>query len=369
MSLKIHFLHSHLDFFLDNLGAVSDEHGERFHQAISSMEKRYQGIEQNPGPPTKRQTTLTAPVHSGERESIDGELKMLILNMAAEIKSLGERIDIRLTKIETRMDDWNMRFCTMEEKLTKCIESQQATEKLASCNSLKVCQAIGEAIFLSVPIDLGFSMLQGQTLQVVGVHLESPCFSHGQLYSRQDKEMEINQDLISVKTDNPTKERGKKLATSEATKHTLATIILQLTAALQGARSTQLQTTFRSATPGAAHTPRRPKGEMSAAADARATTPGKCHRDRTPTTEESSTAMPYPYHSTPRRPGAWNAPLPPSNCKFCGARHWHSECRHRPVPTAHEKVRTVQAVPKSPVPSPQQPSQARDPPAEQTFRD
>ncbi|UYV61228.1 hypothetical protein LAZ67_1003968 [Cordylochernes scorpioides] len=43
MSLKIHFLHSHLDFFPDNLGVVSDEHGERFHQAISSMEKRYQG--------------------------------------------------------------------------------------------------------------------------------------------------------------------------------------------------------------------------------------------------------------------------------------------------------------------------------------
>ncbi|UYV68272.1 KDM2A [Cordylochernes scorpioides] len=40
MSLKIHFLHSHLDFFPDNLSAVSDEHGERFHQAISSMEKR-----------------------------------------------------------------------------------------------------------------------------------------------------------------------------------------------------------------------------------------------------------------------------------------------------------------------------------------
>ncbi|UYV60522.1 hypothetical protein LAZ67_1001408 [Cordylochernes scorpioides] len=44
MSLKIHFLHSHLDFFPDNLGAVSDEHGERFHQAISSMEKRYQVV-------------------------------------------------------------------------------------------------------------------------------------------------------------------------------------------------------------------------------------------------------------------------------------------------------------------------------------
>ena len=43
MSLKIHFLDSHLDFFPDNLGAVSDEHGERFHQDISALEMRYQG--------------------------------------------------------------------------------------------------------------------------------------------------------------------------------------------------------------------------------------------------------------------------------------------------------------------------------------
>ena len=43
MSLKMHFLHSHIDFFPENLGAVSDEHGERFHQDISVMESRYQG--------------------------------------------------------------------------------------------------------------------------------------------------------------------------------------------------------------------------------------------------------------------------------------------------------------------------------------
>jgi hypothetical protein len=43
MSLKIHSLHSHLDFFPDNFGAVSDEHGESFNQEISSMEKRYKG--------------------------------------------------------------------------------------------------------------------------------------------------------------------------------------------------------------------------------------------------------------------------------------------------------------------------------------
>jgi hypothetical protein len=31
MSLKIHFLHFPLDFFLKNLGDVSDEQDERFH--------------------------------------------------------------------------------------------------------------------------------------------------------------------------------------------------------------------------------------------------------------------------------------------------------------------------------------------------
>jgi len=43
MSLKIHFLRSQLDFFPENYGVVSDEHGERFHRDISIMEKRYQG--------------------------------------------------------------------------------------------------------------------------------------------------------------------------------------------------------------------------------------------------------------------------------------------------------------------------------------
>ena len=48
MSLKIHFLHLHLDFFPGKLGSVSDEHGERlhgerFHQHIATTEKRYQG--------------------------------------------------------------------------------------------------------------------------------------------------------------------------------------------------------------------------------------------------------------------------------------------------------------------------------------
>ena len=43
MSVKLHYLDSHLDKFPENLGDVSDEQGERFHQDIKVMEERYQG--------------------------------------------------------------------------------------------------------------------------------------------------------------------------------------------------------------------------------------------------------------------------------------------------------------------------------------
>jgi len=43
MSLKLHFLASHLDYFPLNLGAVSEKQGERFHQDLKDVERRYQG--------------------------------------------------------------------------------------------------------------------------------------------------------------------------------------------------------------------------------------------------------------------------------------------------------------------------------------
>jgi len=43
MSLKLHILHSYLDLFLENIGTVSDEGGESFHQDISQIKKRYSG--------------------------------------------------------------------------------------------------------------------------------------------------------------------------------------------------------------------------------------------------------------------------------------------------------------------------------------
>ncbi len=43
MSIKVHFLFSHLDHFPINLSDVSDEHSEQSHQDIKTMEERYHG--------------------------------------------------------------------------------------------------------------------------------------------------------------------------------------------------------------------------------------------------------------------------------------------------------------------------------------
>ena len=40
MSLKIHFFNSHLSFFQSNLRKLSDQQGERFHQAMALFEKK-----------------------------------------------------------------------------------------------------------------------------------------------------------------------------------------------------------------------------------------------------------------------------------------------------------------------------------------
>jgi len=42
MSIKIHFLFSHMENFPEDLGAMSDEQGESFHQDMRQMEERYQ---------------------------------------------------------------------------------------------------------------------------------------------------------------------------------------------------------------------------------------------------------------------------------------------------------------------------------------
>lgn len=43
MSIKVHYLHSHLNEFQRNIADLSEEQGERFHQDLKIMEQRYQG--------------------------------------------------------------------------------------------------------------------------------------------------------------------------------------------------------------------------------------------------------------------------------------------------------------------------------------
>ena len=43
MGVKMHYLFSHMNRFPENLGSMSDEQGERFHQDLKEMEIRYQG--------------------------------------------------------------------------------------------------------------------------------------------------------------------------------------------------------------------------------------------------------------------------------------------------------------------------------------
>ena len=43
VSVKVHFLHSHLDYFPENLGEFIEEQGEKFHQDIKVMKKKVSG--------------------------------------------------------------------------------------------------------------------------------------------------------------------------------------------------------------------------------------------------------------------------------------------------------------------------------------
>ena len=43
MSVKVDFLHSHLDYFSENLGECSEKHGESFRQNIKNFEHCYLG--------------------------------------------------------------------------------------------------------------------------------------------------------------------------------------------------------------------------------------------------------------------------------------------------------------------------------------
>ncbi|UYV78686.1 K02A2.6-like [Cordylochernes scorpioides] len=78
-------------------------------------------VELNPGP--KRQTTLTNLPHSTPDQAPVDDLKLLIINLSAEVKRLGEKIDARLLNIEQKMEDWDRRMTGIEISIALCTDA------------------------------------------------------------------------------------------------------------------------------------------------------------------------------------------------------------------------------------------------------
>ncbi|GFU74235.1 HTH_Tnp_Tc3_2 domain-containing protein [Trichonephila clavipes] len=89
MSVKVHFLHLHLDYFPENFGAVSEEQGERFHQDIKEMERRYQG-RWNDGNAELRAGSQQPSV-TGSRENSQGTRKDL-MDRATTSRALSQEL-------------------------------------------------------------------------------------------------------------------------------------------------------------------------------------------------------------------------------------------------------------------------------------
>ncbi|UYV65187.1 hypothetical protein LAZ67_3003503 [Cordylochernes scorpioides] len=126
MSLKIHFLHSHIDFFPDNLGAVSDEHGERFHQDISSMEKRYQVFSEG-REDVNDEEGAGRPSTSTTDEKINEVEKIILANRRITVREVAEDLNISIGSCHSIfINDLGMRRVAAKfvPKLLNCDQKQ-----------------------------------------------------------------------------------------------------------------------------------------------------------------------------------------------------------------------------------------------------
>lgn len=75
MSLKIHFLNSHLSNFLENFGAVSEKECERFNQGIKGSEKNPHRCKYNSGllPRLKNHLTRKAVISHLKQKEVDSD--------------------------------------------------------------------------------------------------------------------------------------------------------------------------------------------------------------------------------------------------------------------------------------------------------
>ncbi|UYV70267.1 hypothetical protein LAZ67_7002330 [Cordylochernes scorpioides] len=93
-------------------------------------------IELNPGP--KRQATLTNIPHSTPDQAPMDDLKLLIINLSAEVNRLGEKMDARLLNIEQKMEDWERRMTGIETSIASCTDALATNTRSISHNTLKI---------------------------------------------------------------------------------------------------------------------------------------------------------------------------------------------------------------------------------------
>ncbi|UYV66390.1 G6PD [Cordylochernes scorpioides] len=93
-------------------------------------------IELNPGP--KRQATLTNMPHSTPDKAPMDDLKLLIINLSAEVNRLGKKMDTRLLNIEQKMEDWERRMTGIETSIALCTDALATNTRSISHNTLKI---------------------------------------------------------------------------------------------------------------------------------------------------------------------------------------------------------------------------------------
>ncbi|UYV70560.1 hypothetical protein LAZ67_7003537 [Cordylochernes scorpioides] len=89
------------------------------------------GVELNPGPPTKKQTTLSTVRTPETKEVMEDDLKSIVIQIHTELRTLGARLESRLHNIEQKFDEWDQRLTVIETSQKTCLE-------LATKNDLRI---------------------------------------------------------------------------------------------------------------------------------------------------------------------------------------------------------------------------------------
>ncbi|UYV78849.1 hypothetical protein LAZ67_16002975 [Cordylochernes scorpioides] len=89
------------------------------------------GVELNPGPPTKKQTTLSTVRTPETKEVMEDDLKSIVIQIHTELRILGARLETRLQNIEQKFDEWDQRLTVIETSQKTCLE-------LATKNDLRI---------------------------------------------------------------------------------------------------------------------------------------------------------------------------------------------------------------------------------------